>query len=147
MILATTIMGEGNYSKNSGKGFRTVASYIFGGNDENKNISMTAPVMASMEDTMKMSFIMPSKYDLNELPSPNNKDVKIEIRPEKIMAIISFGGFANDYDIKYYTKKLKTQLIKEGFSTTGKVYFQGYDPPFQLFNRTNEVAIELVNIK
>ena len=145
MILATTVMGQGKYSRKSGDGFRTVASYIFGGNDQNKQISMTAPVMASMEDTMRMSFIMPSKYVLDELPFPNNENVEIQIRPERLMAIISFGGFANDYDIKFYTKKLKEQLVKEGFLANGKVYFQGYDPPFQLFNRTNEVAIELKN--
>ena len=143
MILATTVMGNGKYSRKSGDGFRTVASYIFGGNDQNKQISMTAPVMASMEDTMRMSFIMPSKYEMDELPFPDNEKVEIQIRPESLMAIISFGGFANDYDIKYYTKILKEQLVKDGFLVDGKVYFQGYDPPFQLFNRTNEVAIEI----
>jgi translation initiation factor 1 (eIF-1/SUI1) len=143
MILATTVMGHGKYSRKSVDGFRTVASYIFGGNDQNKQISMTAPVMASMGDTMRMSFIMPSIYKLEELPSPTNENVEIQIQPERLMAIISFGGFANDYDIKYYTKKLKEQLVKEGFLVDGKVYFQGYDPPFQLFNRTNEVAIEI----
>jgi len=146
MILATTKLEGESYSKNSSKGFRNVASYIFGGNDENKQISMTSPVIASIEDTMTMSFIIPSQYDLNELPLPNNDNVEIKIQPERLMAIISFSGFANDYDIKYYTKILKEQLIKEGLNASGKVYFKGYDPPFKLFNRTNEVAIELIKI-
>ena len=145
MILATTNMGVGKYSGNSSKGFRTVASYIFGGNDKNKKISMTAPVIASIEDTMQMSFIMPAEYEMNELPFPDNDNVKIQVQPERLMATISFGGFANDYDIKYYTEILKEQLIKEGLNPNGKIYFQGYDPPFKLFNRTNEVAIELAN--
>jgi hypothetical protein len=145
MILATTKMGTGNYSKNSNKGFRTVAGYIFGGNDEGKKISMTAPVMASIEDTMSMSFIMPSEYALKDLPNPENKNVELKIQPERVMAIISFSGFANDEDIKYYSQLLKTYLLNEGFESNGKVYFQGYNPPFQLFNRTNEVAIELAN--
>jgi hypothetical protein len=145
MILATTNMGVGNYSRNSSKGFRTVASYIFGGNDKNKKISMTAPVMASLEDSMRMSFIMPAEYEMDELPLPNNDNVEIQVQPERMMAIISFAGFANDYDIKYYTKILQEQLVFEGLDANGKVYFQGYDPPFKLFNRTNEVAIELTN--
>lgn len=145
MILATTKLGTGGYSNNSSKGFRNVASYIFGGNDQNKQISMTSPVLASIEDTMSMSFIMPSKYELIDLPNPENENVKLLMQPERIMATISFGGFANDYDIKYYTKLLKEQLIIEGIDPNGDVYFQGYDPPFKLFNRTNEVAIELTN--
>jgi len=145
MILASAKIGSGSYSNNSSKGFRIVSNYIFGGNDENKQINMTSPVMASMDDTMSMSFIMPSEYDLKELPIPNNENVEIKIQPERIMATISFGGYANDYDIKYYTKILKEQLIEEGLDQNGNVYFQGYDPPFKLFNRTNEVAIELEN--
>jgi hypothetical protein len=143
MVLATTKLTGESYSKNSSKGFRNVASYIFGGNDANKKISMTSPVISSIEDSMTMSFIIPSQYSLNELPLPDNKNVEIVLQPERLMAIISFGGFANDYDIKYYTKTLKEELIKEGIMADGKIYFQSYDPPFKLFNRTNEVAIEL----
>jgi len=146
MILATTKLGGESYSKNSSKGFRNVASYIFGGNDENKQISMTSPVIASIEDSMTMSFIIPSQYDLNELPLPDNDNVEIKIQPERLLAIISFSGFANDNDIKYYTKILKEQLVKEAINANGRVYFQGYDPPFKLFNRTNEVAIELLKL-
>ena len=143
MILATTKLNTESYSNNSSKGFRNVANYIFGGNDENMQISMTSPVMSSMDDSMSMSFIMPSEYKLSELPTPNNQNIKLSTQPEQTVAVISFGGFANDYDIKYYTKILKEQLIKEGLNANGKVYFQGYDPPFKLFNRTNEVAIVL----
>ena len=106
---------------------------------------MTSPVLASIEDTMSMSFIMPSKYDLKDLPSPQNENVKLLVQPKRIMAIIEFGGFVNDYDIKYYTNILKDELIIEGIDPDGNVYFQGYDPPFKLFGRTNEVAIELTN--
>ncbi len=143
MILATTKLGTGGYSNNSSKGFRNVANYIFGDNDENKQISMTSPVLASIEDTMSVSFIMPSEYVLSDLPNPENENVKLLNQPERIMATISFGGFANDQDIKYYTKLLKEQLVMEGLDPDGNVFFQGYDPPFKLFNRTNEVAIEL----
>tara|TARA_B100000809_G_scaffold266858_1_gene332276 strand:- start:4252 stop:4836 length:585 start_codon:yes stop_codon:yes gene_type:complete len=143
MILATTKLNTVSYSNNSSKGFRNIANYIFGGNYENMQISMTSPVISSIDDSMSMSFIMPSEYELSELPTPNNQNVKLSTQPEQTMAVIIFGGFANDYDIKYHTKILKEQLIKEGLNANGKVYFQAYDPPFKLFNRTNEVAIVL----
>jgi hypothetical protein len=146
MILATTKLTGASYSQNSSKGFRNVAGYIFGGNDEQKQISMTSPVISSVEDSMTMSFIIPSQYNFNELPLPNNDNVKLTKQPERLMAIISFGGFASDDHIKYYTNLLKKYLIKEGIAANGKVYFQGYDPPFKLLNRTNEVAIELLKL-
>jgi hypothetical protein len=43
-------------------GFRRVASYIFGGNDKNESISMTAPVFMEMGNNTKMAFVMPKNY-------------------------------------------------------------------------------------
>lgn len=145
MIIATTSMGVGDYSSQSTKGFRTIASYIFGGNEENKKISMTAPVISSIEDTMRMSFIMPAAYSLSELPQPNNKQVDLKVQPERVMAVIRFGGFASNKDLKRYTALLQESLAAQGLDPSGKIYFQGYNPPFQLLNRTNEVAIEMIN--
>ncbi len=143
MILASTKIEGNSYSKSSNQGFNNVASYIFGGNDENQKISMTSPVISSIDDSVTMSFIMPAKYKINDLPNPNNNDVNIKIQEERYLAIIKFSGFANDYDIKFYTKVLKDELKKENISSDGQVLFQGYDPPFKLFNRKNEIAIEI----
>lgn len=143
MIMASASLGSGEYSDLSSKGFRTVASYIFGDNDDKKKISMTSPVVSTIGKDMKMSFIMPSEYEIEQLPNPNNKNVKIQIEKEKTVAVIAFGGFANDSDIKEHTKKLKTLLSKSGIKNTGQVFFYGYNPPYQLFNRTNEIAIEI----
>jgi hypothetical protein len=145
MIMAYSNMGSGKYSEQSSTGFRTVASYIFGGNDEEKKIAMTSPVIAEMGDNMKMSFVMPESYALDDLPTPNNENVKIEIEQAKTVAVIGFGGFANDADIISYTKKLQTLLKESRIENTGKVFFYGYNPPYQLFNRTNEIAIEISN--
>jgi len=145
MIVAYSDMGSGKYSDKSSSGFRTVASYIFGGNDEKKQIAMTSPVIAEMGDNMKMSFVMPESYAIDDLPTPKNENVKIEIEQAKTVAVIGFGGFANDADIMRYTKKLQTLLKESRMENTGKVFFYGYNPPYQLFNRINEIAIEIRN--
>ena len=44
IVIATTSL-ERNYSRSNSVGFQKVASYIFGGNDKNMKIAMTAPVM------------------------------------------------------------------------------------------------------
>lgn len=39
---------------------------------------------------------MPSKYDLGDLPAPNNPLVQLEKENSRILAVISFSGWAND---------------------------------------------------
>ena len=63
---------------NSSIHFRQIANYIFGNNDKSQNISMTAPVHTwRQEDETLMAFTMPSKFNLKELPKPNEKRVKL----------------------------------------------------------------------
>ena len=47
--------------------FRTLAAYVFGDNDRQERIGMTAPVI-NAED--RMAFIMPGRYNLENLPRP-----------------------------------------------------------------------------
>ncbi len=142
LIMASTEMGK-SYSGNSGRGFSTVASYIFGGNDKNQKISMTSPVMVDMADTMKMSFIMPSKYEMDDLPSPNNRKVELHSQSSRILAVISFGGWANDEKLAEYKEMLKAELEENQINSTGEFMFLGYNPPFRMINRRNEVAVEV----
>ena len=69
-----------------GKGFRTIADYIFGSNTHGKvpmtapvtqqgseKIAMTAPVTQQGDgNTWRVRFIMPSSYTMEALPKPNN---------------------------------------------------------------------------
>ena len=59
------------------------------------------------------------------------------------MAAITFGGWANDEKLEKYKQKLKSALEAEGIAYTNKFYFFGYNPPYEVFNRKNEVAVEL----
>ena len=58
--------------------FREIANYIFGNNDKTQNISMTAPVHTWKQNKESlMAFTMPSKFNLENLPKPNNNRIKI----------------------------------------------------------------------
>lgn len=142
LVLATTIMGN-SYSDNSGNGFRTVAGYIFGGNERNEKISMTSPVMVEMSDTVKMSFVMPSKYEIGKLPKPNNSEVRLHEEKAKIVAVIKYRGFSNDSKMEKYRLKLQNELESNNLTPIGPFMFYGYNPPYQLINRRNEVAVEI----
>ena len=143
MILAQTVMQSASYENTSSLGFRTVASYIFGGNDENKKIAMTAPVIMEMGDDTKMSFVMPKEHSMESLPEPSSEEVKIlKVSPKKY-AVITFPGYANNKKIDKYAKKLLKSIKSEGLETVGNVKFMGYNAPWQVIGRKNEIAVEV----
>ncbi|MDX1350678.1 MAG: heme-binding protein [Putridiphycobacter sp.] len=45
-------MSTNKYEEASSKGFRSLAGYIFGGNEKNEKIAMTSPVSVSLSDSM-----------------------------------------------------------------------------------------------
>lgn len=131
------------YEKASNKGFSILAGYIFGSNEKNEKIAMTSPVSMSLDDSITMMFMVPAKYSKDQLPKPNQGDIKIVELPAKKIAAIRFGGWANSEKIELYKNKLKAALAAEGISHNNKFSFLGYNPPFELFNRRNEVIVEL----
>ena len=143
MILAQTVMQSASYENTSRQGFRTVASYIFGGNSENKKIAMTAPVIMEMGDDTKMSFVMPKQHSMESLPEPSSEEVKIlKVSPKKY-AVITFPGYANNKKIDKYAKKLLKSIKSEGLETLGNIKFMGYNAPWQVIGRKNEIAVEV----
>ncbi len=132
------------YKELSGPGFRKLAGYIFGGNDENKNISMTSPVHMNINDSISsMSFVMPSTYSQENLPKPNDKNIIIEKTPDEYAAVLKFGGFASDDDLKLYSEKLLKILSEKGIVAYGNARYLGYNPPYQLLKRRNEIIISV----
>ena len=131
------------YKEASSKGFSILAGYIFGGNERNEKISMTSPVAMSLEDSMTVMFMVPKKFNKETLPQPDQSQIKFREEPAKTVAAITFGGWANDEKIEQYKVKLKAALDAEGIPYTNRFYFLGYNPPYEVFNRKNEVIVEL----
>ena len=131
------------YSEASSKGFSILAGYIFGKNERSEKISMTSPVTMSLEDSVTMMFMVPKKLKKETLPRPIQSQIKFKEEPAKTFATIKFGGWANDEKIEKYKEKLISALDTEGIPHTNKFYFFGYNPPYEVFNRKNEVAVEL----
>jgi len=146
-MFSSVKMNAKTYEETSSSGFRVLAGYIFGGNDKNEKIAMTSPVVMEMGDTTKMSFMVPSNLKENELPKPNNGRIYFEKQAPKVMAAIRFGGWANDDRIEKYKQKLSLELEKQGLKHTGKFNYLGYNPPYALIARRNEVVVELVGFE
>ncbi len=142
IIARTSIYGD--YKESSGTGFRKLAGYIFGGNNKGKKIAMTSPVwMSNDSKNSEMHFIMPSDYEMNELPKPLDNTVMLDVFNGGRYAAIRFGGFANEEKIESYQKKLIQWLEENDYEPSGESFYVGYNSPFKIYNRRNEILIAL----
>jgi len=142
--LATVYSDAKTYKELSGLGFRKLAGYIFGGNESETKISMTSPVQMDINDTVsEMSFVMPKGYNTENLPKPNDATIIVHKTMDEYVAAIKFGGFASDKDIQNYSEKLKNLLLAKGIIYYGNFRFLGYNPPFQLVGRRNEIVVSV----
>lgn len=163
--LTAQVSMEGSYDEIQGDMFRILASYIFGKNNTNKEIAMTAPVVSrgdAVEATEKiamtapvvlrsegnkkwmMSFSMPNKYSLENLPRPVDERIKIVKVPTQTVAVLQYSGLFSNIQ-KRMQKELKLLSWLEDnkkFKQSGKPFYAGYDPPFTIpFLRRNEVLV------
>lgn len=141
---ATVQSAATNYKGLANGGFRKLANFIFGGNEEKTGISMTAPVRMNMsEKGSSMSFVMPEKYTSANLPKPNDASIQIHQSAPQYVAVISFGGYANDEKISTFQKQLLQLLAQRNIKVTGEYNFLGYNAPYQFVARTNEIVIPI----
>ena len=144
MILAQTKLGGKRYKSNGNNGFGVVANYIFGGNQQQQKIAMTAPVIMNMSDTeASMSFVMPSQYQLAELPTPNSTAVSLVSQDSMKLAVLRFGGFSSDEKIAKHAQILTQVLKVNNIQTKGSLLYMGYNAPWDVINRRNEVAFQI----
>jgi hypothetical protein len=125
-------------------GFAKLAKYIFGGNNENKQIAMTTPVhMEISESNATMAFVLPAAYNTVNLPTPNDNSISIKTSAAEYVAVIQFGGFASIEIINKQKELLAKSLQEKGLHYHGNFRFLGYNPPFQIINRKNEVIVAI----
>jgi hypothetical protein len=143
-LFTSVKLSTNEYKEASSKGFSILAGYIFGGNETKEKISMTSPVTMSLEDSMTMMFMVPKKLKKEALPTPNQSQIEFREEPAKTVAAITFGGWSNDKKIEKYKKELIAALDTEEIAYTNRFYFLGYNPPYEVSNRKNEIIVELV---
>lgn len=143
-LIATVVRPGGAYSQVSNSGFRQLAGYIFGGNEGGQKIAMTAPVHMELgTDSARMSFVMPEELSMDSLPRPNDPDVRLQKAPEEVVAALRFGGFTSEEKIQEYSAQLLEELVRQGLTANGPVRYLGYNPPWQLVGRRNEVIVAI----
>ena len=141
-VMASVTNTNPTYKGSANKNFRVLAGYIFGGNQSNNKIAMTAPVHMQMENGQStMSFVMPEGYNLNNLPKPSSGAIELHTSPEEYVAVIRFGGWASDEKIESRKKELNEQLSKLGIQHQNNFRYLGYNAPWDIFFRRNEIVV------
>ena len=147
MVIAKTIVKE-SYDSALSKGFRRIANYIFGGNNKEMSISMTAPVISkksiSNPGLYEVLFVMPKEYSLEDLPKPNFTSVSLEKKNLGKVICIKFGGWATEKKVE----RLQIDLIKSisdmGLETKGDFLVAQYNSPWGIHPfRRNEILVQI----
>jgi hypothetical protein len=131
-------------TSNSNNNFRKLFSYISGNNKTNEKIAMTTPVyMNSDSNGSSMDFVMPSKFDLDNIHMPNDKDVKIIESEAGYFATLKYGGYSNSFKVEANTNKLYKILNGRNINIIGEPSYVSYNSPFKFFSRRNEIIVEI----
>ena len=151
VLVAEVLVEGGGMREALGSGFRQIAGFIFGKNvapgssssgasekvamtspvtlepagaaPASAKIAMTSPVAAEMAGggAYKVSFVMPSKYTRETLPTPLNEAVKIVEKPARTLAALTWRGAIpkNSGVVDERVRQLRGLLAEAGVEPVG----------------------------
>lgn len=158
-VIAEVIL-QGDFDKVSSTAFRKLFKYISGNNQSQAKIKMTAPVsqeaasekismtapvsQQESSDGWSVSFMMPASYSMQNIPVPEDADVKIREITAYRAAVIRYSG---SWKQKKYLAKLKLLqdwITAQGFKPIAEPVFARYNAPITpWFMRRNEIVIPI----
>ena len=144
-ILMSSVRVTGSQYQALRKGFRPLVKYISGKERDGEKISMTAPVIQSTSDrkeSFTVSFSMPSKYQVDNLPESKNSEIFFEKVGSYRAAVVRFSGRANEKLLDLKSNELRQWIEANGYSSVSTEKYLFYnDPSTPGFLRRNEVMI------
>ena len=123
--------------------FRNIAPYIFGENSRSEKIEMTSPVVIKMHNNNEMAFIMPNRYELENLPKPHNNKLELYEEKSNIKAVIRYSGYSNSEKEKKMINRLESILNKNNISYGNDFELLVYNSPYEFMNRRNEITVSI----
>ncbi len=125
--------------------FKTLASYIFGGNENQQDIPMTAPVTTFKGDSSyDMLFYMLEVDDIEDLPKPLDQNIIFEKFNLEKCAVINFSWCTNNFKVRKYEKQLKQFLEDNNYIQASPFMLNRYNSPYELpWNRKNEILVKI----
>ena len=168
-MLIAEVLVEGSMREASNRGFRLVADYIFGNNEDpvkkqaqkinmtapvtiepnlSESISMTVPVTIQQDSSnflkWKLFFVMPKEYTLDTIPKPKNGQVSLVQLPKQYLAVSRFSGWVSQEKFELKTLELMKWISSKSYRPVQQAQLSRYNPPWTLpFLRRNEVWVKL----
>jgi hypothetical protein len=158
IVAETEVIAD--YKNSSSQGFQRLAGYIFGNNQKQQKMAMTAPVIQEQPaETLAMTapviqqksgsvwlmaFVLPKGYSVSTAPVPLDPAVIIKEIPAKKVAVLQYSGGLCEAGINENANTLKNWLTEQGYKPLSPARSAAYDPPWTLpFLRHNEVQIDI----
>ncbi len=144
LLLAETEI-KARYEAMGKEGFQRLSGYIFGKNDRQQEMAMTAPVLQEGEgEDWRMSFVMPETVTESTAPVPNDDQVALKKVPGKRVAVLKYSGVVTEEIINQKGTELLVWLDSRGYRPLSDVRSARYDPPWTIpALRRNEVQIDI----
>lgn len=156
-LIVAEVQVTGQFDDVGNEAFRILAGYIFGKNQKQTKMAMTAPVnqfplkspeqnLVNIEDqgnaTFLVQFMMPSKYSMQDLPAPDDERVKLRKIEGRLVAARKYSGTWSQKRYERNKKVLLEAMGKNQLRVLSAPVFARYNSPFSLwFLRRNEVLI------
>ena len=100
-------------------------------------------ISGNNESKSEMAFVMPSSVHKKGAPAPKGENVSVEVTPPRYVAAIRYSGYTNSRKEALHKKRLMDVLQQNGIEIMGIVEILGYDSPYKVYNRRNEVLVEI----
>ena len=165
---------HGDFEDVGSEAFRILAGYIFGDNQGETKMAMTAPVSqrpaktpseksgmrlemtapvtqrpAGTEagfDAYVISFVMPKSFTLETLPRPNNPHIQLREEPAGRVAARRYSGSWSEARYREEERRLLDALQRDGLQPRGTPIYARYNSPFSLpMLRRNEILVPLAD--
>ncbi len=138
LVAEVEVQGDGA----DNRAFRMLAGCIFGDNDRQEKMNMTAPVESRGDEKLTYAFVMEGRYTMSTLPAPSDERVRLRERPARIVAVRRFSGRWSDANIEKHRQGLLRDLDADGVKVLGPAELARYNSPFTpWFLRRNEIVV------
>ena len=152
--IVAEVSNSGQRDKAANESFMILFDYISGKNIPSEKISMTVPVSQEGEkipmtlpveqlkenNHWKLSFVLPSKYNMENAPKPKDERIKIYKQEKSKRIVIRFSGSSSDSNLSKHKIKLDKYIKENDIKAKSEAVYAFYNAPFTLpFLKRNEI--------
>ncbi|KAG6542416.1 hypothetical protein Mapa_016106 [Marchantia paleacea] len=158
-VWAVAMVDDFSFVHATQSGFHRLFEYIEGGNHNWTRVPMTTPVLTGIvpsagpfcSSAFAVRFYVPPKFH-QAPPTPLEElDITFERWGKRTVAVRTFSGYALDFNVAQEAEKLSISLENSDIAKDATYPIEGldsyaiaqYSSPFQIFNRKNEVWVNI----